>query len=156
MYVCMYIIMLGGSFHFCLDSTLNTKKFKWTRSIASVQLQSFDFLYIVRSKRGHPRPPARTLWPVWCIKGLFTWKWGTQGRWDNPLRWGKKNNPPLHVILQPRHPGMHVHFQDYWMVAKHVNKKNAGKPRVLAINARLHSSAALATAFSAVAFYCYL
>ena len=30
------------------------------------------------------------------------------------------------------------------MVAKHVNKKNAGKPRVLAINALLHSLVALA------------
>ena len=37
------------------------------------------------------------------------------------------------------------------MVAKHVNKKNAGKPRVLAINALLHSLAALASTFSAVA-----
>ena len=46
--------------------------------------------------------------------------------------------------------------QDYWVVAKHVNKKNAGKPRVLAINALLHSLAALAATFSAVAFYCYL
>ena len=36
------------------------------------------------------------------------------------------------------------------MVAKHVNKKNAGKPRVLAINALLHSLAALAAIFSAV------
>ena len=36
------------------------------------------------------------------------------------------------------------------MVAKHVNKKNAGKPRVLAINALLHSLAALAATFSAV------
>ena len=42
------------------------------------------------------------------------------------------------------------------MVAKHVNKKNAGKPRVLAINALLHSLAALTATFSAVAFYCYL
>ena len=40
------------------------------------------------------------------------------------------------------------------MVAKHVNKKNAGKPRVLAINALLHSHFALATTFSAMAFYC--
>ena len=40
-------------------------------------------------------------------KGLFTWRWGTSGRWDNPLRWGTKNNPPLHPILQPRHPGVH-------------------------------------------------
>ena len=39
------------------------------------------------------------------------------------------------------------------MVAKHVNKKNAGKPRVLAINALLLSLAALATTFSAVAPY---
>ena len=38
--------------------------------------------------------------------------------------------------------------QDYWMVAKHVNNKNAGKPRVLAINAPLHSLAALAETFS--------
>ena len=30
------------------------------------------------------------------------------------------------------------------MVAKHVNKKNAGKPRVLAINALLHSLVTLA------------
>ena len=30
------------------------------------------------------------------------------------------------------------------MVAKHVNKKNAGKPRVLAINALLHSLVAVA------------
>ena len=37
------------------------------------------------------------------------------------------------------------------MVAKHINKKNAGKPRVLAINALLHSLAALASNFSAVA-----
>ena len=42
------------------------------------------------------------------------------------------------------------------MVAKHVNKKNAGKPRVLAINALLHSLAVVATTFRAVAFYCYL
>ena len=42
------------------------------------------------------------------------------------------------------------------MVAKHVNKKNAGKPRVFAINALLHSLAAVAATFSFVAFYCYL
>ena len=40
------------------------------------------------------------------------------------------------------------------MVAKHVNKKNAGKPRVLAINALLHSLAALAETFSDLALYC--
>ena len=42
------------------------------------------------------------------------------------------------------------------MVSKHVNKKNAGKPRVLAISALLLSLAALTTSFSAVVFYCYL
>ena len=46
--------------------------------------------------------------------------------------------------------------QDYWIVAKYVNKKSAGKPRAMAINARLHSLAAFAATFSAVAFYCYL
>ena len=40
------------------------------------------------------------------------------------------------------------------MVAKHVNKKNDGKPRVLAIYALLHSLAALAATFSVMAFYC--
>ena len=35
------------------------------------------------------------------------------------------------------------------MAAKHVNKKNAGKPRVLAINALLHSLVTLAASFSA-------
>ena len=37
------------------------------------------------------------------------------------------------------------------MVVKHVNKKNAGKPRVSAINALLHSLVALAATFSAMA-----
>ena len=46
--------------------------------------------------------------------------------------------------------------QDYWMVAKHINKKYAGKPRVLAINALLQSLAALAATVSAVAFYRFL
>ena len=42
------------------------------------------------------------------------------------------------------------------MVAKHVNKKNAGKPLVLAINEHvlLHSLAALAATFSAIVFNC--
>ena len=39
------------------------------------------------------------------------------------------------------------------MVAKHANKKNVGKPRALAINALLHSLAAVAAIFSAAAFY---
>ena len=40
------------------------------------------------------------------------------------------------------------------MVAKHVNKKNAGKAHVLEINALLHSLVTLAATFSAMAFYC--
>ena len=36
-----------------------------------------------------------------------------------------------------------------WMVANHVNKKNAGKPR-------LRSIAVLAATCSVVAYYCYL
>ena len=42
------------------------------------------------------------------------------------------------------------------MVGKHINKKNAGKPRVFAINTLLHPLAVLAETFGAVAFYCYL
>ena len=42
------------------------------------------------------------------------------------------------------------------MVAKHVNKNNAGKPRVLVINALLHSLATLSATFRAMAFNCYL
>ena len=30
---------------------------------------------------------------------------GNLGRWSNLLRWPLKNNPPLHAILQPCHPG---------------------------------------------------
>ena len=43
----------------------------------------------------------------------------------------------------------------FWMVAKYVNQKNAGKPRFFVINALLYSLA-LAASFSAVAFYRYL
>ena len=57
---------------------------------------------------------------------------------------------PLHL------PSWDALSQDYGMVAKRVNKKNARKPRVLAINALLHSRAALAATFSSVAFYFYL
>ena len=56
---------------------------------------------------------------------------------------------PLHL------PSWDALSQD-GMVAKRVNKKNARKPRVLAINDLLHSRATLAATFSSVAFYCYL
>ena len=65
----------------------------------------------------------------------------------------KKNNPPLHAILTTP-PSRGALSQDYWMVAKHVNKQNAGKPHVLAIKALLLSFVALAATFSAMAFYC--
>ena len=71
---------------------------------------------------------------------------GAPGRWGNPLRWDKKKQLSFTCNLS----------QDYWMVAKHVNKKNVDKPCVLAINALLQSLAALAATFRAVAFYCYL
>ena len=59
--------------------------------------------------------------------------------------------------MQSYNPAVLVSLsQDYWMVAKQVNKKNAGKPRVLAINSLLHSLAALAATFSDVAFYWHL
>ena len=58
---------------------------------------------------------------------------------------GVRNNSPLHAILQPRHPE--------WSLSTST-KKNAGKPRVLAINALLHSLVALAETFSAMASYC--
>ena len=68
---------------------------------------------------------------------------------------GLNINPPLHAILQSRYP--RVHFLNIIeLVAKHVNNKNIGKPRVLAINALLHLLAALAATFSAMALYCYL
>ena len=60
---------------------------------------------------------------------------------------GVKNNPPLHAILKPRHP--RVHFLNI-VVAKHVNKKNTGKPPVLPINALLHLLAALAATLQAL------
>ena len=68
---------------------------------------------------------------------------------------GLNINPPLHAILQPRHPGVHF-LKIIELVTKHVNNKNTGKLRVLAINARLHSLAAFAATFSALALYCYL
>ena len=50
----------------------------------------------------------------------------------------------------PAIPGCTI---SYGLVAKHVNKKNAGKTSVLAIDALLHSLAALTATFSALAFY---
>ena len=53
----------------------------------------------------------------------------------------------------PAIPGCTI---SYGLVAKHVNKKNAGKTSVLAIDALLHSLTALTATFSALAFYCNL
>ena len=83
-------------------------------------------------------------------KGLFTWRWETPGRWGNMLRWGIKITLVYMQYYNP--PSRGAHSQDYWMIGEHINKKNAGKPRVLAINALLHSLAALAAIFSAAAF----
>ena len=67
---------------------------------------------------------------------------------------GVKKKPPLHVILQPRHHGCTFSRLLNGRYAR--KQENAGKPRVFAINVLLHSRAALAATFSAVAFYCYL
>ena len=54
---------------------------------------------------------------------MFTWRWGTLDRWGWPLRWGKKI-----TLLYMRSAIPEYTLQDYWMVAKHLNKKNADKP----------------------------
>ena len=62
-------------------------------------------------------------------------------RWDNHR---------LHAILQPHYPEVHFLKNIEWSLSM------AGKQRVFAINALLHSLAALTATFSVVAFYCYL
>ena len=49
---------------------------------------------------------------------------GDPGKVRQPFQVGWKNNPGLHSILKPRHPG--VHFLKTGMVAKHVNNKKYG------------------------------
>ena len=68
---------------------------------------------------------------------------------------GVKKTPPLYAMLQPRHPGVHFLRIIEWSLSTQT-RKNVSKPRVLAINALLHSVAALAETFSGVALYCYL
>ena len=50
------------------------------------------FFFSFRGKETHDKALRTSAWET---KGLFTWRWGTQGRWANPLRWG---NPPFRVI----------------------------------------------------------
>ena len=69
-------------------------------------------------------------------------------RWGNPFRWGKKI-----TLLYMQSNNSAIPGHTFLMVAKHVNKKNAGKPCFFAL---LHSLAALTASFSAVAFYCFL
>ena len=38
-------------------------------------------------------------------KSLFTWRWGTPGKWGNSLWWGK---PPVHIISYSGHLTYHV------------------------------------------------
>ena len=57
------------------------------------------------------------------FKGLFTWMWVIRGRWRNPLRWVKIKIPfSCNLTTPPSRGALSI---DYWMVAKHVNKKNA-------------------------------
>ena len=60
---------------------------------------------------------------------MFTWRWGTPDRWVNPLRWGKKNDPALNAILQPRHLGVHFLKIIEWSR----KQENAGKPLFLVL-----------------------
>ena len=66
--------------------------------------------------------------------------------------WGKKITLLYMQSYNPAIPG--CTFSRLLNGLLHVNKKNAGKPRVLTINALLHSLVALAATFSAMAFYC--
>ena len=44
--------------------------------------------------------------PRGCLyKGLFTWRWGTPGRWGNLLMWGKKINLHYMQSYNPAIPG---------------------------------------------------
>ena len=77
---------------------------------------------------------------------------GDPGKVRQPFQVGWKNNPRLHAILKPRHPG--VHFLKTGMVAKHVNKKKmVGKRRVLAINALLVSLTVLDATYQCRGWY---
>ena len=78
------------------------------------------------------------------------------GRVPQVARLGGVKKKPSIICNTTIPPSRGALSQCYWMVAKHVNNKNPGKPRFLAINAFLHSLAALAATFRAVAFYCYL
>ena len=64
--------------------------------------------------------------------GLFTWKWGTRDRW------GKNITLPYMQSYNPAIPGC-TFSRLLNGPAKHVNKKNAGKARVLSINALRHT-----------------
>ena len=104
-------------------------------------------------------PDTFTLWKIiYCmqsLKCLFTWRWGTLDRWRIPLRWGKKITL---LYMQSYNPAILGCTFSRLLNGryKHVNKKNTGKPRVLVIYALLHSLAAPALTFSALAFYCSL
>ena len=47
---------------------------------------------------------------------------GTPGRWGNLFKWGKKNNPPLHAILQPCHPMVHFLKIIEWSLSTETRK----------------------------------
>ena len=68
-------------------------------------------------------------------KGLFTWRWGTPGRWGNPLRLGKTITLLYMQSYNPAIPG--CTFSRLLNGRSVLKQENAGKPRVLAINALL-------------------
>ena len=58
------------------------------------------------------------------IKGLFTWRCGTPGRWGNPLRWG---NPPVHIMIHYKIKTW-LRLHDRWGDPPHVTSPTWGPP----------------------------
>ena len=127
---------------------LSTKQTKFTKTRDTVWHENFAVLIFAIFPAIRKKFNAKLLFSQkfptqkYSTKGDFIWRWGTPSRRSNPLRWGKKLTLLYMQSYNPSSRG--ALSQDYWMVAKHIDKKNAGKPRVLAAT------------FSAVAFYCYL
>ena len=74
------------------------------------------------------------------FRGLFTWRWGTPGRWDNPPSRGRKIKRGLHTILQPRGAG--VRFLEV-VVALVIKEFEQRRPKLTSrerrkINSRTH------------------
>ena len=58
------------------------------------------------------------------IKGLFTWRCGTPGRWGNPVRW---SNPPVHKMSHFKIK-IWSRLHDRWGDPPHVTSPTWGPP----------------------------